>query len=195
MNYILNFKDFQILENYNLRVDQALFKTRKEEEEACISFAMGYTPNAKRAYIPEHGYGAVESDFHNGVCNLKVALNKNSFYEFSPYITKDDSRYDSMRAEYTKEFGNIIAIKILNGTPEMKLTGTVVMIAAGKYWQVGNYDNPGGYKSTMSKVMDAIYSSDTSAEFEPKISKIANTISDRVILKHNDAFRKIALAK
>ena len=193
------FKNFgQLFESIAPVVENALFKSKDEQESMCVSFIRSNTPFVKKAYIPSEGHGATANDFINGVCNLKADMNKSSYYRFSPYIKSKgifDLGYRKQRTEYLLRDGKEIHIAILNGTPDMKLTGIIYMMAGGKNWILGNYSDPGGYKSTVSKVYEVILDSDNSDDFATKMDKIVDTIGDRTIMKHNSEFMKIALGK
>jgi len=198
MSNFLNFSEFRLFESNAPFVKDALFKSRVEQEDLCVSFIGSNTPFIKKAYIPSEGHGATANDFINGVCLLKATMNKSSYFQFSPYIKSKgifDLGYRKQRTEYLLSYGKEIHIGVLNGTSDMKLTGTIYLIAGGKNWILGNYSDPGGYKSTVSKVYEAILDSDNSDDFATKMDKIVDTIGDRTIMKHNSEFMKIALGK
>lgn len=187
-----NFQQF-IFENYDLNVEGAMFKNRKEAEQNGESFIISNTPfPIKGVYLPKEGFGAVESDFASGRTAFHIEMKKNSFYLFSRYVTKDDTRYDRMRKGYEEEFGNKARIVILNGTPDMKHTGKILFLGGGDDYVVGNYNDPSSYKANMAKIYDAIISSDNEGEFEEKL-KGMEVMSNKEELKNRKDFQKKAL--
>jgi hypothetical protein len=191
------FKSFGqfLLENYDINVENAIFKNRKDAEQNGQSFVSSNTPfPIKKVYVPLEGYGSVETDFANGVTTFYIEGKKSSFYLFSPYISKDDSNYEQRRKNYESEFGNKSRVRIWNGTSDMKDAGKIIFLGGEQSYVVGNYNDPGTYKANMAKIYDAMISSDNEKEFQERMKntgiEIANDKDER---KHNKEFQKKAL--